>query len=85
MTTIRATEDILIPKPGQIGAFELAYKEGDLIREEDIPALEALGVNVSGKKAKAAPAEDKAKRGPREAKKATTRDKAMTEKEEDDG
>lgn len=87
LTRVQAKEDILIPKPGQVGAFELAYKEGDYIREEDIPALEALGVDVSGaKKAAKPPPEDKAERGPRETPKKTraSRDKKLTGPKEEE-
>ena len=83
MTRVRAEEDILMPKPGQIGAYEVLYHKGDFIREED---MEALGLN-KGKQAKPAEqAEDKAKRGPREAPKKRTarasRDKALSEPKE---
>jgi hypothetical protein len=84
MTRVQATEDILIAKPGQVGAYELLYKAGDYIREED---LEALG--LSQERAKIQPqAEDKAARGPREAPKQVraSRDKALSEpKESPDG
>jgi hypothetical protein len=83
LTRIRAEEDILRPKPGQIGAYEVLYRKGDYIREED---AEALGIKPKAKAA-AAPPEDKAKRGPRDAPKRTraSRDKALNGQEESDG
>ncbi|HET9666960.1 MAG TPA: hypothetical protein VFP09_09400, partial [Desertimonas sp.] len=80
MTRVRAEEDILRAKPGQVGAYEVLYHKGDYVREED---LEALGLGGKAAKPKAAPAEDKAKRGPREAPKRASRDKALSEPKED--
>ena len=80
MTRIRAEEDILVEKPGQLGAYTILYRKGDYVREED---LERLGLSQKPQaKARVAPPEDKAKRGPREGGKtrkrsAASRDKAL--------
>jgi len=74
-----------MPKPGQIGAYEVLYRKGDFIREQDV---KALGLDKPKTKAIETPPADKAKRGPRDAPKrsragAASRDKALSEKSDD--
>ena len=77
-THLRATEKIYRDKPGQEGARELIYNEGDYVTEEDAKLLGLLP-------------EDKAMRGPREQPKRTrsapkgkaSRDKQLAAPESD--
>lgn len=78
MTRIRAEEDIFRDKPGQLGARTLLYRKGDYIREAD---AEMLGLASSSKPAPDVPS-DKARRGPRDAPKKASRDKALNEPKE---
>ena len=81
-TTLLAKERIYVDKPGQIGAKELLYVEGDSIREADAIALgmidpdtkELVRVEKKAQKADDGPREAKA---PAEPGGKVPRDKAM--------
>lgn len=79
MSQVRAPEDILVPT-GMPGTSIKLYNKGDIVTEEDAIALGLAQPQVAAQAA-IEPPKDKAKRGPREAGKAT-RDKALSQKEE---